>query len=201
MKHISKHGKARTLVAEQHPFERDANYITDFLLYKDPLVSDHPPDGLDLGNKTDAEFEPELEDECPWKPNPSDNLESEEECPWRLSPSDNLESEEECQWQHELGQEDKCPWWFDLSVLGAEAPDVIATTAFKSELYVNEVFDLVYLSVCNSELIPTATTITNINNVWLAIDILLPLQEPVKSSLLTQDRIKDMQGAFFEVPA
>lgn len=89
--------------------------------------------------------------------------------------------------------------------------DVINTININGEWYINEGIELAYLSACPSKSVPSNTD-TDIDDdddagaeigddVWSVVDALTLLQVPMKSSLFTEDRIYDVQGAFLKVLA
>lgn len=60
---------------------------------------------------------------------------------------------------------------------------------------------MAYSSACASDSIPSDTSTKFDNDVWLAIYALTLLQALIKSSFLAEDKIDNIQGIFFEVPA
>jgi len=65
----------------------------------------------------------------------------------------------------------------------------------------NEELDLVYFFVFASNSEPSDTSTDVDDDPWSAINALISLHVPVRSSLTAYQSVSDAQGSFFEVPA
>ena len=75
------------------------------------------------------------------------------------------------------------------------------TTNVEGEWFINENLDLVYFSAIASDSIPSDTSTDVDSDQWSAVDALISLCLPIKSSFMVRKKTSDAQGAFFEVPA
>jgi len=69
------------------------------------------------------------------------------------------------------------------------------------EWYINEELDLAYFSVFASDSMPLDTSTDVEDDPWSAIESLISLHVPVKSSLMVYQDVGDAQGLLFMVPA
>jgi len=77
--------------------------------------------------------------------------------------------------------------------------DVNNTANDVGEWYINEELNLAYFFVFASDSVPLDTSTDVGDDPWSAIDALISLHVPVRSSLTVYQSVSDAQGSFFEV--
>ena len=75
------------------------------------------------------------------------------------------------------------------------------TAKVEGKWFINENLDLAYIHALASYSVPSDTNTDVDSDLVLAIDALTSLHVPIRSSFMTQERVNDAYGAFFEVPA
>jgi len=97
--------------------------------------------------------------------------------------------------------EKECLWELNPLVTNINKLDVNNTVNDVGEWYINKELDLAYLSAFASDSVSSDISTNVGDDPWSAIDALILLQVPVRSSLTVYHDVSDAQGSLFKVPA
>ena len=95
--------------------------------------------------------------------------------------------------------EEECLWELDPLVTSINKLDVNNTADDVSEWYINEELDLAYLSRFASDSVPSDTSTDVGDDPWSAIDALTSLHVPVRSYLMANQGVSDVQESLVKV--